>query len=625
MPKQPHDSVWRKHGVDRELQEAGKVGRASRLDRAGREFKTWLHFVKLLLPFKRKAILIMLLILVGVPMGQIGMFLGRFLIDDVVLDTEKSIDERLVLLGIILGVQLVFWIIQHSFGVLRQIFGFYLDFRISLKLRKMFYDHLHKLSLGFLRTRPVGEHMFRTTSDTSGMGRRGVIYMITDDIPQAFSLIYQILWAGALLIMVDWRLAAVVGLYMFPYTAAAHYFYTRLKGVTRRQRIQGQRVSALLRDGIKGVKTVKGFGRIDYQVFKYTKQVYRERRAWWKLSMLQLLTNRVVLWVIHLVATQGMWIYAACRVMTGHLSYGEFLVVFRLVRNLERPMEEFMKLLQNIRLQLVPAERLLETLDVDPQIVDTPGAKRLPPIGGKVEFRDVHFEYVPGEPVLRGLDLAIEPGESVGFVGPSGAGKSTIMYLLLRLYEPGSGGIFIDGQDIRTVQTASFRDQMGVVLQETHLFGGSFADNIRYGKLKATDAEVVEAAQMAEIHEFISGLPEGYDRDLGEGLKLSGGQVQRIGIARALIRDPRILILDEATASLDSKVESQVVGTIEKVMRGRTTLMISHRLVTVRGCDRIVVIDRGQVVQTGTHDALLAEGGLYKQLWAEQTRGTTQA
>jgi ATP-binding cassette, subfamily B, bacterial MsbA len=608
-------------GVDVELLEAGRVGKASRLDKLGRETRTFLRFVKLLLPYKDKAILIMLLILVAVPLGEIGLFLFRVLVDEVVLNFDRPIGERLTLFYLILGTQLIFWILHHGMGVLRQIFGFYLDMKISIKLRHTFYNHLHTLSLGFLRSRPVGEHMYRTTADTTGGGRQGVVYMITDDIPQAFSLVYRIVWAGGLLIAVDWKLAMVVVVYMIPYTGFSHYLYTLLKGTMRQLKIQQQRCAALLRDGIRGVKTVKGFGRVNYQVLKYTQQVYEERRVWWKWAMLSMLTHSIVLWTIHQLVTQGMWIYAAYRVMTGHLSVGEYMIVFALVRRLERPLEQFVKLMQSIRMQLVPAERILETLDVTPEIVDAPDAEPIATIQGRVEFRDVHFSYDPEKPVLRGLNVTVEPGESVAFVGPSGAGKSTVMYLLMRLYDVDSGQVLIDDTPIQTVTMDSFLDQMGVVLQETHLFGGTFTDNIRYGKLQADDEEVAQAARMAEIHEFIESLPDGYERDLGEGLKLSGGQQQRLGIARALIRDPRILLLDEATASLDSRIECQIVRTIEKIMRGRTTLMISHRLVTVTGCDRIVVIDEGRVAEQGTHRELLANDGLYKLMWDEQTRG----
>lgn len=621
MADDAHRSPFVKDGVDQELLEAGKVGAASGFDKLGREFRTFGRFVRLLWPFRGKAILIMLLILVAVPLAEIGVFIGRVFIDEVVLNEEKSIGERLNLFYIILAVQLVFWILHHGMGVLRQVFGFYLDLSISLRLRKTFYSHLHKLSLGFLATRPVGEHMYRTTADTTGGGRAGVVWMITDDIPEAFRLIYQVIWASVLLCMVDWMLAIAVVAYILPYTGLAHYLYTRLKGAMRQERIQGQRVSAILRDGIKGVMTVKGFGRIDLQVFKYTRQIYQHRRVWWKYQLLNILTHGTILWFIHVAMTRGMWVYVAYQVLVGHISLGEYTVIFRLMLHLERPLENFIKLLQTIRLQLVPAERLLETLDVDPDIVDAPGARPLPPVQGRVDFKDVHFEYVPGEPVLQGLSFTVEPGESVAFVGPSGAGKSTIMYLLMRLYEPQKGQVLLDGHDIKTVRQDSFLNQMAVVLQETHLFGGTFEDNIRYGKLDATHDEVVQAARTTDMHEFITSLPEGYERDLGEGLKLSGGQRQRLGIARAVIRDPRVLILDEATASLDSKVESHIVGTIMKAMEGRTSLMISHRLVTVTECDRIIVINKGLVEEEGTHQELLAKDGLYRLLWDEQTRG----
>jgi ATP-binding cassette, subfamily B, bacterial MsbA len=610
-----------KRAVDRELLEAGQFGGRSRFDKFSREAGTFFRFLKLLAPYKTKVILIMLLILVGVPLGEIGMFLGRVMIDDVVLNFDATVDERLNLLYILLAVQIGFWLIHHAFRVVREVISYYLDLSVSIRLKKWFYDHLHRLDLSFLRSRPVGEHMFRTTADTSGQNRLGVIYMITDDIPQAFALLYRLMWAAGLMVMIDWRILLFTFLYIIPYTGLSHYLYTIRKGFMRQHKIQGQRMMAVLRDGLRGAPTVKGFGNIAIQVKKYARRVLAERRAWWKLEMLYLLTVRVILWFVEVVTVEGLWIYAMWGVMAGRLSIGEFFVVMRLASSVRVPMEQFIKLLQSIRIQLVPAERILETLDVEPAIVDGQDAYKLPALSGKVEFKDVHFSYVEGEPVLRGLNLKIDPGESVAFVGPSGAGKSTLLYLIYRLYDPQSGQVLLDGHDVRDVRVKSLCDQLGVVLQDTHLFGGSFADNIRYGKLKASDAEVIEAARAADIDGYIDSLPEGYDRDLGEGTRLSGGQRQRMGIARALIRKPKVLILDEATASLDARTENHFLDTIEKLMAGRTTLMISHRLVTVTGCDRIVVMEEGRVLDQGTHDELLERCDLYRSMWLEQTRG----
>jgi len=304
--------------------------------------------------------------------------------------------------------------------------------------------------------------------------------------------------------------------------------------------------------------------------------------------------------------------------MKGYLTLGDYFVVFALIVRLDLPLQRLATVLQYIRLQMVPAERMLETLDVKPEIIDSPDASVIKNIKGKIEFRGVNFEYKSGEPVLKNLNLKITPGESVGFVGPSGSGKSTIMYLLHRLYEPISGEILIDDKNFKSIKTKSILDQMAIVLQDTYLFNGSFADNIRYGDLKASLDKIKKASEKAGIAEFIENTDEGYDSNLSEGLKISGGQQQRIGLARALIRNPKILILDEATSSLDYKSENKILSTLKNLMENRTTLMISHRLNSIKICERIIVIDNGEIVEEGKHDELLKRQGFYHNMWIEQ-------
>jgi ABC-type multidrug transport system fused ATPase/permease subunit len=241
-------------------------------------------------------------------------------------------------------------------------------------------------------------------------------------------------------------------------------------------------------------------------------------------------------------------------------------------------------------------------------------------VRGAIEFRDVSFEYVPGRPVLKNVSFTIEPGTTAAFVGPSGAGKSTIMHLVLRLHDPTAGQVLVDGQDLKTVALQSYLEQVAVVPQTTFLFGCSVGENIRYGQLDATDQEVQGAAASAEIDSFLANLPQGYATHLGEGTKLSGGQKQRVGIARALIRDPRILILDEATASLDGRAEAAILRTIDRARTGRTVLSIAHRLQAVVNADVIFVLNESHIVDEGTHEQLLAVPGLYRQMWEEQTR-----
>jgi len=590
----------------------------SKLAKLKREWRVFRRFSPLIYPYKSKMIAILLLIMIGAPLTEIGVFLTRYIVDDVVLATSIPTNERLQLLLIIVSFQVLLWVIPNIISATRNILGYYMDISISTYLSGVFYKHLNKLSLAFQLNRPVGEHMFRVASDPTSRGREGAISLITTNLPQVFALLNQIVWTTVLLIYIDWRLALIVYVYVLPYTAIQHWLFSKLKKYLFELKEEAQAVTAELRDGIKGLKTIKSFGLIDYQVKKYTKQVFRERRAWWKYTLLTLATSQVILLGLYHLFTQGMWLYIVTRLMKGYLTLGDYFVVFALIVRLDLPLQRLATVLQYIRLQMVPAERMLETLDVKPEIIDSPDASVIKNIKGKIEFRGVNFEYKSGEPVLKNLNLKITPGESVGFVGPSGSGKSTIMYLLHRLYEPISGEILIDDKNFKSIKTKSILDQMAIVLQDTYLFNGSFADNIRYGDLKASLDKIKKASEKAGIAEFIENTDEGYDSNLSEGLKISGGQQQRIGLARALIRNPKILILDEATSSLDYKSENKILSTLKNLMENRTTLMISHRLNSIKICERIIVIDNGEIVEEGKHDELLKRQGFYHNMWIEQ-------
>jgi subfamily B ATP-binding cassette protein MsbA len=271
-------------------------------------------------------------------------------------------------------------------------------------------------------------------------------------------------------------------------------------------------------------------------------------------------------------------------------------------------------------------ERIFHTLDTKPAIVDKPDASVMPPIVGKVEFDNVWFEYEPGQPVLKGIRLTVEPGEMVALVGQSGSGKTTMVNLLQRNYDVTSGAIRIDGIDIRDVQLKSLRRQIGVVIQETILFNTTIMENIRYGRFDATDEEVYEAARAANIHHVIEALPDGYNTRIGEeGVKLSGGEKQRVAIARAILSNPRILILDEATSALDSETEALIQEALERLMQGRTSFVIAHRLSTIVKANKIVVMEKGAIKEVGTHEQLLAYGGIYANLYQQQFRVALEA
>jgi ATP-binding cassette subfamily B protein len=295
------------------------------------------------------------------------------------------------------------------------------------------------------------------------------------------------------------------------------------------------------------------------------------------------------------------------------------------VQRFYRPIQMISSLWTQMQSALAGAERIFDLLDTEPEIVDAPGAVALPPIKGHVVFDHVHFAYKPDEPVLRDVNLTAQPGQTIALVGPTGAGKTSVISLLARFYDVVEGRIVVDGYDIRDVTQASLRQQMGIVLQDTFLFSGTVMDNIRYGRLDATDEEVIEAAKLARAHEFIARLPDGYETDIGErGSNLSQGQRQLISIARAILADPRILILDEATSSVDTRTELLIQEALDELLHGRTSFVIAHRLSTIHNADQVLVIEQGEIVERGTHASLMAEEGRYYDLYMSQFRREVQ-
>jgi ATP-binding cassette subfamily B protein len=312
-------------------------------------------------------------------------------------------------------------------------------------------------------------------------------------------------------------------------------------------------------------------------------------------------------------------VLAARDIMAGRVSIGSFVLVNAMLVQLYIPLNFMGMLYREIKQALIDIDDMFAVLDRNPEIQDRPGATPLEVKQGVVRFEDVHFAYNPERPILKGVSFEVPAGHTVAIVGPSGAGKSTISRLLFRFYEPASGRILIDGQDIADVQQASLRKVIGMVPQDTVLFNDTIGYNIQYGRWDASPEEMREAARLAQIDRFIALLPEGYDTPVGErGLKLSGGEKQRVAIARTILKAPPILVLDEATSALDTFTEKEIQDALDRVSRGRTTLVIAHRLSTVIGADEIIVLDQGRVVERGDHASLLAQGGVYAAMWSRQ-------
>jgi subfamily B ATP-binding cassette protein MsbA len=311
--------------------------------------------------------------------------------------------------------------------------------------------------------------------------------------------------------------------------------------------------------------------------------------------------------------------FGGYRVIQGSLDLAYFIWFYSFISHLYLPTRRLADCSAILQDCLAAMDRVFEVFDEVPDIVDRPDAQPLRHPQGRVEFQHVHFEYRPGRPVLRDLSFTADPGQAVAIVGPSGAGKSTLVNLVPRFYDVSMGAVLVDGHDVRDLQAKPLRETIGVVAQDTILFSGSIMDNILYGRRGATYDEMLEAARMAHVDEFVDDLPEGYDTIIGErGVKLSGGQKQRLSIARAFLRDPRILILDEATSNLDSHAENIIQEALAKLMQGRTTLVIAHRLSTVVDCDLVIVLEDGAIVQQGTHDELIQQRGAYRALCEEQ-------
>ena len=515
-------------------------------------------------------------------------------------------------------------LLTASYGVMRILMAVLTQWRDGIfagvsmhavrKLATVTFIHMHELSLRF--------HLERKTGGLTRVlerGRNAIEIIVRMLILQLIPTIVEVsLLMGVLFWHFDWRYVVATLI-----TVVIYMYYTYIAtewriGIRRKMNDSDTEANTKAIDSLLNYETVKYFGAEAREAQRYDRSVARYEEASVKTytSLAVLNTGQAVIFTVGLTATMLM---CAIGIRDGHNTVGDFVLINAMMIQLYQPLNFMGMVYREIKQGIIDIEKMFNVLELDPEVADAPGARPLAVSVGNVRFEDVRFAYEAERPILKGISFEVPAGKTVAIVGPSGAGKSTISRLLFRLYDVSGGRILIDGQDIRDVTQGSLRAAIGMVPQDTVLFNDTIRYNIRYGRWNATDAEVEEAARLAQIDNFIRIAPNGYETQVGErGLKLSGGEKQRVAIARTVLKAPPILVLDEATSALDSHTEHEIQGALDRVSRNRTSLVIAHRLSTIVGADEIIVLDQGSIAERGTHAKLLEMGGLYAGMWNRQ-------
>jgi subfamily B ATP-binding cassette protein MsbA len=512
---------------------------------------------------------------------------------------------------------IVLFVGQAIFGFLGSYILDWIGERIVADLRKELYEHLNSLSLRFFSNQRLGEITSRLTNDVAAI-RDAVTGTLSEGLTQSISLV----GSAGLMVYLNWRLSLIIFVTVPVISLAVRYFGQLIRKLSRDVQDRLADTTSVAEEALGAIQSVKSFAREPFEIQRYNRAVgsvftTSRKKAlfsnlfWSSVSVVFMSTMIIIFW------------YGGREVLAGRLSAGDLVAFIFFAFNIGRSMGGMARIYTIFSSAVGASERIFGLMEQQPDVRDKPGAGDIGEIKGSVTFDEVCFEYEPSRPVLKEITFSCSPGDIIALAGPSGAGKTTLLNLIPRFYDVTRGVIRIDGVDISEIRQSSLRKHIAIVPQQIQLFGSSVKENIRYGRLDATDEEIIEAARFAQAHSFITEHPDGYDAKIGEkGIKLSGGQRQRIAIARAILKKPDILLLDEATSSLDSESEAAVQLALDHLMAQCTTFVIAHRLSTIRNATTILVMENGQIVEQGSHTELLQNNGLYQRLYQIQFQKT---
>lgn len=590
-----------------------------------KKHKIMLRIINYVKPYRGRALLFMGLIISGTLINLIPPYFTKILIDDILQFniTTPVPDEQttwlgnifrgfqpvLLALSIAVGVLLTVQLISVVLNIFQSRVSAWLSFRISASIRAHVYEHLHNLSIRFFDKRTTGTVISHITEDSERLQ-----HFLLDGMSFLSTQVFMLFGIGTVLFLMNWQLACLILIPIPLIILGGGWFYRTVRSLFHRAWRRRSKLFDVVNDSVSGIRVVRAFGQQTSEVNRFD-DANTDARDYETHAELIWATYYPPLMFAVSLGSLIVWYYGGINVIGRGMTLGTLMTFIIYVNIFYSPLRYISPLINWASRSMTAAERLFEVIDSQPEQSDNVNLKAIPNISGEVKFHNMTFGYDSHKPVLRDINLHVQPGEMIGLVGHSGAGKSTLINLICRFYTPDSGQLQIDGEDINQIDLKDLRRQIGVVLQDPYLFTGTIAENIAYAHPDATMEDIITAAKAANAHDFIVKFPDGYDTEVGErGGSLSGGERQRISIARAILHNPRILILDEATSSVDVETEKEIQQAIDRLVQNRTTFAIAHRLSTLRNADRLFVIEKGKGVECGSHEELMDKKGIYFKL-----------